>query len=158
VEALLLERAGADLRGGQQRQGQAGGGARRAAEAAGRAGAGAGEGAGVRRQAGPAAGRERGGGDGEAGAGQHAGAPVVRARLLQYHRRRAARGHHPHFCPAGRGNRVFTNMKIEEVQSTTKKQRVASHTHIKGLGLKVIIWGFFFLSWFGCWLCLLGFI
>lgn len=27
-------------------------------------------------------------------------------------------------------------MKIEEVQSTTKKQRVASHTHIKGLGLK----------------------
>lgn len=28
-------------------------------------------------------------------------------------------------------------MKIEEVQSTTKKQRVASHTHIKGLGLKV---------------------
>lgn len=26
-------------------------------------------------------------------------------------------------------------MKIEEVQSTTKKQRVASHTHIKGLGL-----------------------
>jgi hypothetical protein len=35
------------------------------------------------------------------------------------------------------------NMKIEEVQSMTKKQRVASHTHIKGLGLKVIIWGFF---------------
>jgi len=29
-------------------------------------------------------------------------------------------------------------MKIEEVQSTTKKQRVASHTHIKGLGLKVL--------------------
>ena len=27
-------------------------------------------------------------------------------------------------------------MKIEEVQSTTKKQRVATHTHIKGLGLK----------------------
>ncbi|KAL2608507.1 hypothetical protein R1flu_027080 [Riccia fluitans] len=27
-------------------------------------------------------------------------------------------------------------MKIEEVQSTTKKQRVASHTHIKGLGLR----------------------
>ena len=29
-------------------------------------------------------------------------------------------------------------MKIEEVQSTSKKQRVASHTHIKGLGLKVV--------------------
>ena len=28
-------------------------------------------------------------------------------------------------------------MKIEEVQSTTKKQRVATHTHIKGLGLEV---------------------
>ncbi|RVW97318.1 RuvB-like protein 1 [Vitis vinifera] len=27
-------------------------------------------------------------------------------------------------------------MKIEEVQSTTKKQRVATHTHIKGLGLE----------------------
>ncbi|KAG0624579.1 hypothetical protein M758_3G258100 [Ceratodon purpureus] len=27
-------------------------------------------------------------------------------------------------------------MKIEEVQSTSKKQRVASHTHIKGLGLQ----------------------
>ncbi|CAI5733348.1 unnamed protein product [Peronospora destructor] len=27
-------------------------------------------------------------------------------------------------------------MKIEEVQSTTKAQRVASHTHVKGLGLK----------------------
>ncbi|KAJ0083647.1 hypothetical protein Patl1_30360 [Pistacia atlantica] len=27
-------------------------------------------------------------------------------------------------------------MKIEEVQSTAKKQRVASHTHIKGLGLE----------------------
>merc|ERR1712216_712825 len=26
-------------------------------------------------------------------------------------------------------------MKIEEVKSTTKAQRVASHTHIKGLGL-----------------------
>jgi len=26
-------------------------------------------------------------------------------------------------------------MKIEEVQSTTKTQRVAAHTHIKGLGL-----------------------
>jgi len=27
-------------------------------------------------------------------------------------------------------------MRIEEVQSTTKKQRVATHTHIKGLGLQ----------------------
>uniref|UniRef100_A0A0D6QXB1 RuvB-like helicase n=1 Tax=Araucaria cunninghamii TaxID=56994 RepID=A0A0D6QXB1_ARACU len=27
-------------------------------------------------------------------------------------------------------------MKIEEVQSTTKKQRIATHTHIRGLGLK----------------------
>lgn len=26
-------------------------------------------------------------------------------------------------------------MNIEEVQSTTKSQRVASHSHIKGLGL-----------------------
>ena len=26
-------------------------------------------------------------------------------------------------------------MKIEEVKSTTKVQRVAAHTHIKGLGL-----------------------
>ena len=26
-------------------------------------------------------------------------------------------------------------MKIEEVRSTTKTQRIASHTHIKGLGL-----------------------
>lgn len=26
-------------------------------------------------------------------------------------------------------------MNIEEVQSTTKNQRVASHSHIKGLGL-----------------------
>ena len=30
-------------------------------------------------------------------------------------------------------------MRIEEVQSTTKKQRVATHTHIKGLGLEVLI-------------------
>ena len=30
-------------------------------------------------------------------------------------------------------------MRIEEVQSTTKKQRVATHTHIKGLGLRVSI-------------------
>ncbi|KAL0916205.1 hypothetical protein M5K25_013697 [Dendrobium thyrsiflorum] len=28
-------------------------------------------------------------------------------------------------------------MRIEEVQSTTKKQRIATHTHIKGLGLDV---------------------
>ena len=28
------------------------------------------------------------------------------------------------------------NMKIEEVRSTTKAQRVSTHTHIKGLGLK----------------------
>ncbi|XP_028101354.1 ruvB-like protein 1 [Camellia sinensis] len=27
-------------------------------------------------------------------------------------------------------------MKIEEVQSQTKKQRIATHTHIKGLGLE----------------------
>ena len=26
-------------------------------------------------------------------------------------------------------------MKIEEVKSTTKTQRIASHSHIKGLGL-----------------------
>lgn len=26
-------------------------------------------------------------------------------------------------------------MKIEEVKSTTKKQRIAAHSHIKGLGL-----------------------
>ena len=26
-------------------------------------------------------------------------------------------------------------MKIEEVRSTTRTQRVATHTHIKGLGL-----------------------
>jgi RuvB-like protein 1 (pontin 52) len=28
-------------------------------------------------------------------------------------------------------------MRIEEVQSTSKKQRIAIHTHIKGLGLDV---------------------
>merc|ERR1711966_538769 len=35
------------------------------------------------------------------------------------------------------GNRrdPSANMKIEEVKSTTKAQRVASHTHVKGLGL-----------------------
>jgi RuvB-like protein 1 len=27
-------------------------------------------------------------------------------------------------------------MKIEEVKSTTKTQRISSHSHIKGLGLK----------------------
>jgi RuvB-like protein 1 (pontin 52) len=33
-------------------------------------------------------------------------------------------------------NIEFTaKMKIEEVRSTTKTQRIASHTHIKGLGL-----------------------
>ena len=26
-------------------------------------------------------------------------------------------------------------MKIEEVRSTTKKQRIAAHSHVKGLGL-----------------------
>lgn len=26
-------------------------------------------------------------------------------------------------------------MKIEEVKSTTKTQRIAAHTHVKGLGL-----------------------
>jgi len=30
---------------------------------------------------------------------------------------------------------VLANMKIQEVKSTTKKQRVAAHTHVKGLGL-----------------------
>ena len=29
-----------------------------------------------------------------------------------------------------------TNMKIEEVKSTTKTIRVATHSHIKGLGLE----------------------
>merc|ERR1712178_629655 len=33
------------------------------------------------------------------------------------------------------GEQHQRNMKIEEVKSTTKAQRVASHTHIKGLGL-----------------------
>jgi hypothetical protein len=28
-------------------------------------------------------------------------------------------------------------MRIEEVQSAAKKQRIATHTHIKGLGLDV---------------------
>uniref|UniRef100_A0A3Q0T4I0 RuvB-like helicase n=1 Tax=Amphilophus citrinellus TaxID=61819 RepID=A0A3Q0T4I0_AMPCI len=28
-----------------------------------------------------------------------------------------------------------TTMKIEEVKSTTKTQRIASHSHVKGLGL-----------------------
>lgn len=27
-------------------------------------------------------------------------------------------------------------MKIEEVKSTTKTQRIATHTHVKGLGLQ----------------------
>lgn len=30
-------------------------------------------------------------------------------------------------------------MNIEEIQSTAKKQRVATHTHIKGLGLEVLL-------------------
>jgi RuvB-like protein 1 (pontin 52) len=29
----------------------------------------------------------------------------------------------------------MTSLRVEEVASTTKRQRVASHTHIKGLGL-----------------------
>ena len=33
------------------------------------------------------------------------------------------------------GERKRGIMRIEEVSSTTKKQRVATHTHIKGLGL-----------------------
>lgn len=43
-------------------------------------------------------------------------------------------------------------MKIEEVQSTTKKQRVATHTHIKGLGLEV----FYSLSSFSLFLIFLS--
>lgn len=30
---------------------------------------------------------------------------------------------------------LYTTMKIEEVKSTTKTQRIASHSHVKGLGL-----------------------
>ena len=30
---------------------------------------------------------------------------------------------------------IFSKMKIEEVKSTTKTQRIATHSHIKGLGL-----------------------
>ena len=30
-------------------------------------------------------------------------------------------------------------VKIEEIQSTAKKQRIATHTHIKGLGLEVLL-------------------
>jgi RuvB-like protein 1 (pontin 52) len=30
----------------------------------------------------------------------------------------------------------LVNMRIEEVASTTKTQRIATHTHIKGLGLQ----------------------
>ena len=92
VEVLLQHRPGVDLRGGQQRQGQAVGSARRAVEGAGRRGDGDSEGAGVGQQAGSAAGRECGGGDGEARADEHPrAADVVRARLLQHHGRRAAR-------------------------------------------------------------------
>ena len=40
-------------------------------------------------------------------------------------------------------------MKIEEVQSTTKKQRIATHTHIKGLGLEVfLLFSLFFFLFF----------
>lgn len=31
---------------------------------------------------------------------------------------------------------MATQLKIEEVKSTTKTQRVSTHTHVKGLGLK----------------------
>uniref|UniRef100_A0A6I8P7L7 RuvB-like helicase n=1 Tax=Ornithorhynchus anatinus TaxID=9258 RepID=A0A6I8P7L7_ORNAN len=31
-------------------------------------------------------------------------------------------------------------MKIEEVKSTTKTQRIASHSHVKGLGLDEAAW------------------
>jgi hypothetical protein len=34
--------------------------------------------------------------------------------------------------------REMDRVRIEEVQSTTKKQRIATHTHIKGLGLEVL--------------------
>lgn len=34
------------------------------------------------------------------------------------------------------GNIQMKEMKIEELQSTSKKLRIATHTHIKGLGLK----------------------
>ena len=32
-------------------------------------------------------------------------------------------------------NVILDKMKIEEVKSTTKAQRIAAHSHIKGLGL-----------------------
>ncbi|EOY33372.1 P-loop containing nucleoside triphosphate hydrolases superfamily protein isoform 1 [Theobroma cacao] len=35
----------------------------------------------------------------------------------------------------GKERKEMDKMKIEEVQSTAKKQRIATHTHIKGLGL-----------------------
>ena len=31
---------------------------------------------------------------------------------------------------------MATQLKIEEVKSTTKNQQVSTHTHVKGLGLK----------------------
>lgn len=31
--------------------------------------------------------------------------------------------------------KVFLKMKIEEVKSTVKTQRISAHSHIKGLGL-----------------------
>lgn len=33
------------------------------------------------------------------------------------------------------GSSTMNNMKIVEVQSTTKAQRIAAHSHVKGLGL-----------------------
>lgn len=41
------------------------------------------------------------------------------------------------FFAKPRRDREMDRVKIEEVQSTTKKQRIATHTHIKGLGLEV---------------------
>lgn len=37
-------------------------------------------------------------------------------------------------CPKNK-NRAMSGIKVTEVQSTTKTQRVATHTHLKGLGL-----------------------
>jgi RuvB-like protein 1 len=41
----------------------------------------------------------------------------------------------PTVSPPARIVCTMSNLRIEEVSSTTKTQRVASHTHIKGLGL-----------------------
>jgi hypothetical protein len=50
----------------------------------------------------------------------------------------------PKICSGGRERQTEQKpaaaaaaMRIEDVQSTSKKQRVATHTHIKGLGLDV---------------------